>query len=127
MNRCSLGNRYHRETRFTRDWHGVPRNEISWSPKVDEDVCIGCGTCVTSCGRSVYKFDFTRKKAVVTERMNCKVGCMTCSTSCPTKAISFPSRRVILDLKDRPEVRHAIEDELLARREEVSSEPTPTC
>jgi CDP-4-dehydro-6-deoxyglucose reductase len=105
---------------FAKPWHGIPREEISRFPRVNEDVCIGCGTCVTTRGRSVYKFDFARKKAVVAEPMNCVVGCMTCSTSCPTNAIGFPSAQVVLDLEDRPEVRHAIEDELLARREDIS-------
>lgn len=108
------------DARFAKPWHGIPREEISWFPRVNEDVCIGCGSCVTTCGRSVYKFDFARKKAVVAEPMNCMVGCMTCSTSCPTNAIGFPSAQVVLDLEDRPEVRHAIEDELLARREDIS-------
>jgi CDP-4-dehydro-6-deoxyglucose reductase len=48
------------------------------------------------------------------------VGCRTCSSTCPANAISFPSADVVLALEERPEVRHAIEDELLARREQLS-------
>ena len=24
-------------------WHGVPRDEINWSPEIDYRRCIGCG------------------------------------------------------------------------------------
>ena len=112
------------EKSFDKPWHGVPREEIPWHPTINEDICIGCGTCVTSCGRSVYRFDFERKKAVVAEPMNCMVGCLTCANSCPTNAISFPSTQIVLDLEERPEVRHSIEDELLSRRETVALSDT---
>jgi CDP-4-dehydro-6-deoxyglucose reductase len=108
------------DPKFAKAWHGVPREDIDWWPTVNEDVCIGCGTCVVSCGRQVYKFDFERKKAVVADPMNCMVGCTTCSVSCPTSAISFPSPDLVRQLEDRPEVRHAIEDALVSRREELA-------
>jgi CDP-4-dehydro-6-deoxyglucose reductase len=109
------------DPKFAKPWHGIAREEIPWFPTVHEDVCIGCGTCVTGCGRAVYRFDFERKKAIVADPLNCMVGCMTCANSCPTNAIGFPPAQVVLDLEERPEVRHAIEDELLARREEVAA------
>jgi len=108
------------DPKFAKPWHGIPREEIPWHPTVDEDVCIGCGTCVVSCSRLVYRFDFERKKAVVADPLNCMVGCRTCASTCPANAISFPSRDVVLALEERPEVRHAIEDELLARREQLT-------
>jgi CDP-4-dehydro-6-deoxyglucose reductase len=108
------------DPRFAKPWHGIPREEIPWFPAVNEDTCIGCGTCVTGCGRAVYRFDFARKKAVVADPFNCMVGCMTCANTCPTNAIGFPPTQVVLDLEERPTVRHAIEDELLTRREELS-------
>ncbi len=73
-----------------------------------------------SCSRSVYRFDFDRKKAVAADPMHCVVGCRTCASTCPANAISFPPPQVVLDLELRPEVRHAIEDKLLARREQIS-------
>jgi CDP-4-dehydro-6-deoxyglucose reductase len=108
------------DPKLAKPWHGVPREEIEWWPTVNEDVCIGCGTCVVGCGRQVYRFDFQRKKAVVDEPLNCMVGCTTCLVSCPTSAISFPPTDVVLRLADRPEVRHSIEDALIARREELA-------
>ena len=107
------------DVKFAKPWHGVPREEIDWHPQVDEDACIGCGTCVTGCSRKVYRFDFDRKKAVVTDPLNCMVACMTCANTCPANAISFPPVRTILELSDRVEVHHAVEDELLARRDEL--------
>ncbi|MGQ9675481.1 MAG: 4Fe-4S binding protein, partial [Chloroflexota bacterium] len=43
----------------------MPREEIDWHPAVDEDLCIGCGLCVTSCGRAVFAYDYEREKPVV--------------------------------------------------------------
>ncbi len=49
---------------FAKHWHGILREQIDWHPTVNETACIGCGTCVTGCGRLVYRFDFERKKPV---------------------------------------------------------------
>jgi CDP-4-dehydro-6-deoxyglucose reductase len=108
------------DPKFAKPWHGVPREEIDWFPTVNEDVCIGCGTCVVGCGRQVYRFDFERKKAVTADPMNCMVGCTTCLVSCPTSAISFPPIAIVQALAERPEVRHSIEDALISRREEIA-------
>lgn len=114
------------DPRFTRPWHGVPREAIDWHPTVDEDACIGCGTCVTGCNRLVYRFDFARKKAVVVDPLNCMVACVTCMNTCPTHAISFPPLETVIALESRAEVHHAIEDDLLARREQLAwSEALP--
>ena len=70
-------------------WHGIDRNTINWYPVVDESKCIGCGTCATTCGRGVYKFDYTKRKSVVANPNHCLVGCQTCANLCPVGAISF--------------------------------------
>jgi len=70
-------------------WHGVDRNTIDWHPVIDEDKCIGCGMCATTCGRGVYKFDYKKRKSVVAEPNHCLVGCQTCANLCPVGAISF--------------------------------------
>jgi ferredoxin len=41
----------------TNQWHGIPRQEIQWYPTIVAERCIGCGLCVTSCGKNVYAFD----------------------------------------------------------------------
>ena len=71
-------------------WHGISREAIVWNPKVDEKKCIGCGMCVTGCGRKVYGFDYERKKPVVLRPANCMVACVTCANTCLQDAISFP-------------------------------------
>jgi len=35
-------------------WCGIDRKTIQWNPVVDESKCVGCGLCVTTCGRKVY-------------------------------------------------------------------------
>jgi CDP-4-dehydro-6-deoxyglucose reductase len=109
---------------FTKPWHGVPREKIEWHPSVIEDACIGCGTCVTGCSRLVYRFDFERKKPVVADPLNCMVGCTTCANTCPANAIAFPPLESVLSLEGLAAVRHAIEDDLQARRDLLGS-PLP--
>ena len=70
-------------------FHGVDRDKIQWNPVIDELKCIGCGMCVTTCNRDVYKFDYENKKSKVVNPANCMVACQTCANLCPMKAISF--------------------------------------
>jgi CDP-4-dehydro-6-deoxyglucose reductase len=108
------------DPKFTKPWHGVPRESIEWHPTVNEDACIGCGTCVTGCSRMVYRYDYDRKKPVVVDPLNCMVGCTTCANTCPTHAISFPPLATVFALEGQPKVRHAVEDDLLARHEQLA-------
>jgi DNA-binding transcriptional ArsR family regulator/NAD-dependent dihydropyrimidine dehydrogenase PreA subunit len=79
-------------------WHGIPRASINWYPTIVEDYCVGCGLCVTSCGRNVYAFDYEGRKPVVVDPLMCMVGCTTCATLCPQDAVDFPSRGFIRNL-----------------------------
>lgn len=89
-------------------WQGVARAEITWHPTVVGDRCIGCGLCVTSCGRGVYAFDYELNQPVVVAPQMCMVGCTTCATTCPEDAIDFPSRGYIRQLiKKNKVLRHA--------------------
>jgi len=85
------------------EWHDIPRHEIVWYPTIVTDRCIGCGVCVTSCGRGVYAYDYEAKQPVVVEPLKCMVGCTTCATICLYDAIEFPStgwiRQLIRDKK----------------------------
>lgn len=78
------------DPRFQQPWHGIPRGEIAWSPTVTADLCIGCGICVTACGRGVLKYDYASKKAATYAPEDCMVGCTSCMNLCPEQAISFP-------------------------------------
>lgn len=55
--------------------------------QVDEDLCIGCGTCVERC-----QFDaLTLDGVVVVDKMRC-VGCGVCVITCPVDALSMVRR-----------------------------------
>lgn len=64
-----------------------------------------------------HRYDFERKKLVVFDPLNCMVGCTTCANTCPAHAIEFPPLETVLALEGLAPVRHAIEDDLLARRD----------
>ncbi len=107
--------------KFT-EWKGIPRDEIKWNPKVDEGKCAGCGMCVTSCGRGVYKYDFERKKAIVANPQRCMVGCTSCETWCVFNAISFPDKQYVKGIiKDRKVLARA-KRELEEKRGSLKSE-----
>ena len=76
------------DPKFTK-FHGVDREKIQWNPVIDESKCLGCGMCVTSCTRGVYKFDYKNRKSKVVNPLNCMVACQTCANLCPAKAIIF--------------------------------------
>jgi NAD-dependent dihydropyrimidine dehydrogenase PreA subunit/DNA-binding transcriptional ArsR family regulator len=97
-------------------WQGVPRAEIEWYPTVVADRCIGCGLCVTSCGRGVYSFDYDKKLPVVTAPQMCMVGCTTCATNCLQDAIEFPSAGYIRHLIKQRKVLRKVKEELTANR-----------
>jgi NAD-dependent dihydropyrimidine dehydrogenase PreA subunit len=79
-------------------WKGIPREEINWAPIVDRDKCTGCGMCVTSCGRSVFDYDWENKKAIVARPLQCMVGCTSCEVWCVFNAISFPDKNYIREV-----------------------------
>lgn len=107
------------DPKFSKPWHGIPRETINWNPTVNVDACIGCGTCVTGCSRMVYRYDYDLGKAIVVDPLNCMVGCTTCANTCPTHAINFPSLSSIFSLEAKTVVHHAIEDDLIARKEQL--------
>ena len=72
-------------------WHGIPRENIVWHPTIITERCVGCGLCVTSCGKNVYSFDYETNKPVVAAPQACMVGCTTCAVLCTQDAIEFPS------------------------------------
>lgn len=78
-------------------WKGVAREEIDWHPTIDEAKCVGCGMCVTTCGRNVFDFDADKKKAVVARPLQCLVACSSCEAWCIYQAISFPDRDRVRD------------------------------
>ena len=106
-----------------KSWHGISRETIVWNPTVDGKKCIGCGMCVTGCGRKVYGFDYERKKPVVLRPSNCMVACVTCANTCLQEAISFPPVEGVRELIRKEKVLARAMDELKERREELKTEP----
>lgn len=98
-------------------WHGVPRAEIRWNPTIVADRCVGCGPCVTSCGRGVYAFNYEANKPVVAAPEMCMVGCTTCATICREDAIEFPSQGYIRQLIKHNKILRQSKDMLRDNRE----------
>lgn len=98
-------------------WHGIPRTEIHWQPAVITDRCVGCGLCITSCGRGVYAFDYEQNRPVVAAPEMCMVGCTTCATICTQDAIEFPSTGYIRQLIRQRKLLRQAKDVLKANQE----------
>jgi NAD-dependent dihydropyrimidine dehydrogenase PreA subunit len=94
--RYTMGEETKMDTTFVL-WKGADRTKIDWHPTIDEEKCVGCGMCVTTCGKNVYDYDWERKKAVVARPVQCLVGCMSCRLWCLFEAISFPEERIVRD------------------------------
>lgn len=111
------------DPKFTK-FQGVDRDLIQWNPEIDESKCIGCGMCVTSCGRGVYKFDYENQKSKVAKPNNCMVACQTCANLCPVKAITFAegdktrekAQKIVIDLQLLSKAKMALEK----RKDELS-------
>lgn len=61
-------------------------------PRIDRELCIGCGRCATSCndgGHQAINFGDDRQPQVLGNKC---VGCQLCSLVCPTGAIQFSKR-----------------------------------
>ena len=77
-----------------RTYLGIPRDQISWSPTIDRDQCIGCGECLSVCPNGVFSMDVSDNKMFVSLPDNCVVLCDKCASFCEQNAISFPNKEV---------------------------------
>jgi len=73
---------------------GIPREDLPWYPRIDEEKCIACGKCLEFCPNDV--FELGAKVMVVKNPMNCVVGCTKCAPECPVDAISFPTKKELI-------------------------------
>ena len=54
--------------------------------KIDQETCIGCGTCVLVCPMDVIRMDKKSKKAVIAYPEDCQL-CNICETLCPVEDV----------------------------------------
>ena len=108
-------------------WCGIDRKTIHWNPVVDESKCVGCGLCVTTCGRGVYRYDFENSKSKVVEPSHCMVACNTCANLCPVGAISFTEGETPREKAQKIVQKHNVtkfaQEQLKKRKEELAYKP----
>ena len=80
---------------------GIPRKEIPWFPAIDYNKCNTCKICMEYCKIGVYSFDPDKNKVFVKNPYNCVVSCNGCEDKCPNSAITFPSTKVIDDVRKK--------------------------
>lgn len=101
-------------------WKGLDRTKINWNPKIDKEKCVGCGMCVTSCGRDVFDFDKKNNKSVVARPLQCMVGCSSCESWCIFTAISFPDKQYVKDLIKKKGILKIAKRELVEKNKKCS-------
>jgi heterodisulfide reductase subunit A len=66
----------------------LSNEELSHDPNtswIDEELCAGCGQCVSQCAYKAIELDEKKKKAHVNEIL-CQ-GCGACIVTCPSGAV----------------------------------------
>ncbi len=53
---------------------------------IDEDACVGCGSCVEDCPNDVYEMDESKNKTKVVKVEDC-MACLSCHEICPAQAM----------------------------------------
>ena len=113
------------------EWHGIERDKVDWHPNINKEKCIGCGLCVTTCGRGVYKFNYEENKPKVINPNNCLVGCQTCSNLCPAKAIQFAekdkTREKTQEIVKANQILSKVKKELESRKLELETKGGSCC
>lgn len=68
--------------------------------EVDEEICVGCGSCERVCAYEAVKVDGGRGKAVV-QAVMCE-GCGACSVACPAGAINLKNftKKALIQMVD---------------------------
>lgn len=56
------------------------------TPKIEDEKCTQCWTCVEVCPVQVYEKDEENNKVVIAKPEDC-IACMVCQSSCPVEAI----------------------------------------
>ena len=64
----------------------VTINATNYKASIDQDLCVGCGTCVEHCHTGVIELNDDNKAEIVSDYC---IGCGTCARHCPENAISL--------------------------------------
>ncbi|MBI5180725.1 MAG: ferredoxin [Nitrospirae bacterium] len=62
-------------------------------PKVDEELCIGCGNCESLCP-NVFKVEEDQKSHVIDPKGCSECNCQEAADSCPVSAITLEEGEV---------------------------------
>ncbi|MBU4534489.1 MAG: 4Fe-4S binding protein [Euryarchaeota archaeon] len=69
---------------------------------VDEDACVGCGSCVDDCPSDVYQMNEDNWKSEVINADDC-MACLSCHEICPSQALEHRdihvAKRLYIDRK----------------------------
>jgi NAD-dependent dihydropyrimidine dehydrogenase PreA subunit len=61
---------------------------------INEEKCIGCGTCVETCPVDVFRMDKDTKKSAITYQEDCQI-CHLCRIYCPVDAITITPAKCV--------------------------------
>ncbi len=67
-------------------WSSITVNLSNYFSQVNQDLCVGCGTCVEKCPTGSSKLNSEGKSERIGERC---IGCGICASFCPENAISL--------------------------------------
>ena len=81
-------------------WGSITVNLSNYVSQVNQDLCVGCGTCVEKCPTGSLELNDEGKSQKVGERC---IGCGVCAAFCPENAISLvENERVVRLAAPRP-------------------------
>lgn len=61
---------------------------------IDNEKCVGCGTCVETCPMDVFRMDNDMGKSSIAYQEDCQI-CHLCRIYCPEDAITITSSMCI--------------------------------
>ncbi len=74
---------------------------------IDEDACVGCGSCVEDCPNDVYEMDEGKNKTKVV-KVGDWMACLSCHEICPAQAMEHQDIHVAKRLYIDRSVKDAI-------------------